>query len=618
MTAVRTNMRRFLPTTLLLFLCLAASCAYFNAYYLASKSFKDAEYERRKNDGLAGPKAKQKYGEAIKWSREVIDLYGDSRYVDDSMYIIALSQYYRNEFVLARSQFDELLKRFPDSEYTLDARFYKAKCYIALGQHESARLILNELLKIGDRAMKGRAGLALAEISYVNEDWENLLSGAQSVIDSEPDKNELMEAMVYKGEALFRLGRYEECIATLERLGDYKMDPELRFKTNILIAQSKAELGRFDEGLQYLSDMENRGEFGPFAPRIRLELGYIHELRGDYELAVETYKNMAGDYPDSLAAKDAWYRVGMILLRDLSNADEARDAFVNVGPPPRNSKAPWFVEAKIRIAQIDSMKARLKRIEELKDDTAARTKTRFALAELYNFSFNRPDSALTQYRLIMEESPGTEYAVMSDYYIRRYELEKKGELTDEKEREIMEKIIAEYPESEFAGKLRGYLGVEDTTPHVVALKRAEKAKFSGKSWEEYIPLYQAVVDSFPETRSAYQARFVLAYSYEHDVGDMEKALELYRELANEDPTYYSEEFVEKAREKLTFYEEEPKLIAEIKKYIADYESHKQSIVTETAPESGKIAVSARSGEELTGLRRIRARNARIRSRYFTD
>ncbi len=590
-------------------------CAYFNAFYLVNKTFQDAEYDRRKNNGAAKAGS---YSMPIKWGEEFLEKHYNSRYVGNTIYIMGMSYFYHKDYVLARNRFDELLNTFPESKYTLDARFYKARCLVGLNQNDEARIILNELMQSGDRSMKGRAGLALAEITYANEQWSELLSTAQNVIESDPEKEQLIEAVVYKGEALFRLERYEECITEMEKIVELKLVPEWRFKTNTLIAQSKAKLGNFEEASSHLESLQNRGEFASYETRIRLEMGRIYELHGDDELAMETYRNMAGDYPDSVQAKEAWYLVGTILIKDLSNSKIAKEAFDMVEKGKATTTETWLVEAKIKSAQIDSIEVRLKRIENLEDDPEACARARYSLAELYTYSFDRPDSALTQYRLIMEEAPDTEYAVMSDFFIRQYELEESGKYSEEAEKEIMEEIIEKYSDTEFAHKLKVFLGVTENPLDVVALEEAENAKFSDEDPEVYLPLYQKVVDNFPGTRSAYQALYVLAYSYEHDLEDIDKAIELYTGLADETPKFISKEFIDKAIEKLDYYAQEPKMIEEIQSYLAGYESRKESDATfseASEQTAGSITVME---EEVPGDKKIRFRNARIRSRYFTD
>ena len=602
---------------ILLIFSLLSGCVYFNTFYLAQKNFKNAEIQRIRDNGAISADTKKKYTDAINWSSEVYRNYSDSRYVDDSLYIIGMSNYYLKDYFRARTTFSGLITTFPESKVAQDARYYMARSLMGLGQYDEARMILNELATTGSREFKGRAGITLAEITYENEEWNELLVAAQTVIDANPEKSELDQAIFYKGKALFELERFEECISTLESLSRDGLQPELLFRINSLIAQSKAKLGVYKDALGIMSSMENKGEFVPFEPKIRLEIGKIYELQENFDIAIETYRKMAGDFPDSLEAKEAWYRVGTLLMTDLSKAREAKDAFDMVEKGRAKTTEPWFVDAKIKSVQIDSMTVRIKRIEELEDNPETRARARFSLAELYMYSFNRPDSALTQYRRIVEETPNSDYAVMSDFFMRRNELIKSNRLTEETEKEMVREIIEQYPDNEYTQKLKVYAGIIDTPPYVIALEKAEIAKFSGQSSSIYIPLYKAVIDSFPTTKSAYQARLVLAYSYEHDVGDMDKALELYKELASETPTVNSSEYVDKAKEKLDYYQQEPRMIEEIQRYLAGYTGIKREDIPheETLTQPGTTD-STESG--YTGYKKIRARNARIHSRYFTD
>ena len=94
-------------------------------------------------------------------------------------------------------------------------------------------------------------------------------------------------------------------------------------------------------------------------------------------------------------------------------------------------------------------------------------------------------------------------------------------------------------------------------------------------------------------------------------------MEYYESLASETPTFFSREYIEKAREKLTYYKEETKLLEEINEYIAGYESRKES-GTFGMESMQPVVTSPAADNGYTGLRRIRERNARIRSRYFTN
>ena len=125
----------------ILFISFLVGCAYFNAFYLAQKNFKDAEFQRMKESGIVDA---QLYKTAIQWSEEVTEKYSGSRYIDDSLYIIGMSYYHMKDFVLARTSFDELIRKFPESKYKEEAHFYKAKSLTGLKQYDEAREVLND------------------------------------------------------------------------------------------------------------------------------------------------------------------------------------------------------------------------------------------------------------------------------------------------------------------------------------------------------------------------------------------------------------------------------------------------------------------------------------------
>ncbi|MFC1538289.1 tol-pal system YbgF family protein [Candidatus Latescibacterota bacterium] len=664
--------------TLIVLIITFSGCAYFNTFYLAKKNFNEAEKKRLDNKGVVIGSTKTQYNAAIKWASGILENHMDSKYVDDSLYIIGMSYFYQQDFLKARTKFDELLGAFPESELALTAQYFKAKSLIELDFTDEAVLILLELINSDNPSVSGLAGLTIAEISLENEDWEELLNASQKVIDLAPNDDEKVTAIYYKSKALYELGRYEDCTAELIELANSKIDSELKFNINTLLALSEAQLEKFDVAMSYLESMQNRGEFSDYAPRIRLQIGNIYEFQNDDEMAMDTYRKLAGDFPDSLAAKEAWYNVGKILIRDLSNAEEAKNAFDMVKKGSARTNASWFVEAGIKSVQIDSMMARIEKIEDIEEkfedfkrnsntsqlgtsDTEQETATenafadsaetrtdlegisdssndmafnyaesigrvRFSLAELYNYSFERPDSALVQYRLIISEATGTEYEVKSDYFLQIYELRESGKYSDEADNDLMMKMIEKYPDSGFTQELKVILGLIEKPPEVKAYMEAEHAYTSGESPDTYLPLYQAVIDKYPNTKSTYQARFFIAYAYEHYVGDMETALQMYEALSEEAVNINSETYINLAIEKLRMLEQKEDLLREVNESIAYYNMRIEELEKGTRLEeptgSGVTAsdagVSQTNGNGYTGMNKIRARNARIRSRYYKN
>jgi len=821
---MRYSMARYL-TKLLLLLVLLPGCAYFNTYYMAQKNFKDAERQYYRDGETVENNTKKLYEDAISGAVGIIRDYSDSKYVDDSLYLMGLSYYRIEDYRLALTKFNEIIRAFPEGELIPDALYFKARCLTEIDRQDEARVILNDILRNGTKAQKGRAGIALAELAWNDDSWDELLAAAQNVIDTDPKEDDLYEAMIFKGEALSHLERYEESVAVLEQLQEKKLETDLQLKGNLQLALAKANLGQFDESLEYLDSMQNKGEFAEDAPIIRLKMGKIYELKDDTDTAVETYRKLAGDFPDSLSSKEAWYLVGKILIEDMSDIDAAKEAFDNVGKNKAKTEAPWVLDSKTISVQIDSLKSKLDAIGKFKDiedvrkgilaapidsviidgaavqafpdsvvsnkpdaiadspdstqsdadasvdgkqtenegvaisaveaasdstspdtsgpvtavpdsttskkpvaavastaspdsvlsakvgdtaqadpdtvssaisgpitavpdsttskkpvaavaspaspdsvlsakigDTAqadpdtvssaisgpvtaamdstgteaivAKKKTadqtsiqanlenraylRFSLAELYTFSFDRPDSALTQYRLIIEETPETDYAVRSEYFLGLNELRSNNRYSEETDRALMSEIVKKYPDSKFTQLLKVFLGIIEKPPEILAFTEAEQSRISGDSTTVYLPLFQKVVDTYPGTKSAFQAQFIIAYYTEHHGGDTEKALELYTEISKLDSSPYNREYVALAQEKLKHVEEEPKLLKDIEKNIVYLTYGTGRPTRDSDEETAQSRETQDTDDELTGFQKIRARNVRIRSRYYTD
>ncbi|SVD69866.1 uncharacterized protein METZ01_LOCUS422720, partial [marine metagenome] len=97
------------------------SCVYFNTFYNAETSFKNALKIIEESPIVGTDKlpsqAMKLLGEAIENSKLVIEEYPDSRYIDDAIFIIARASFLRDEVAIAEKHFDLILKHHPESKY---------------------------------------------------------------------------------------------------------------------------------------------------------------------------------------------------------------------------------------------------------------------------------------------------------------------------------------------------------------------------------------------------------------------------------------------------------------------------------------------------------------------
>jgi len=94
---------------------LLLSCAYFNTFYNAKTYFNAAEREYKK-EGKLTPKIRQNYNKVIEKCSKILEFYPRSKYVDDAVFLTALSYKRLGERVKAEKKFKELFEFFPESK----------------------------------------------------------------------------------------------------------------------------------------------------------------------------------------------------------------------------------------------------------------------------------------------------------------------------------------------------------------------------------------------------------------------------------------------------------------------------------------------------------------------
>ena len=105
------------------------SCVYFNTFYNAENSFKQANeiidnstYSYDSND--IPNTAKKLLNESIISSNIVLNEYSDSKYVDDAVYYMGRSYFTLSEYFKAEKYFNELIERYPNSQYLNESKLW--------------------------------------------------------------------------------------------------------------------------------------------------------------------------------------------------------------------------------------------------------------------------------------------------------------------------------------------------------------------------------------------------------------------------------------------------------------------------------------------------------------
>jgi TolA-binding protein len=164
-------------------------------------------------------------------------------------------------------------------------------------------------------------------------------------------------------------------------------------------------------------------------------------------------------------------------------------------------------------------------------------KNLFLLAELYLIRYQMPDSALAQYRMLVQRLPESPYALQSLYnmqYIHRNIL--RDTLTADS---VARTLLELYPESPFARAIRRQFGMQAASAREdsvsVLFLEAERRLFNENNPAEAVRAYQFIYERFPDSELAAKAFYSTAWVYENALDSLRLAYVLYDSLMRKYP-----------------------------------------------------------------------------------
>jgi tetratricopeptide (TPR) repeat protein len=289
--------------------------AYFNNYYNLKRTFNLAE--KLYNQGNINS-AMENYRKIEEKASKIIKLHNNSKFVDDALYMLAVSYSRLGEFTKAEQKFKELWTLFPNSklinkakiEYgimlfnsnRLDesviflseindkrAKFYLMKAYYKLGNYQKALEIANEIKndKFFENNLDFKISLANIYLKTNNLNFaENLIEEITKISNiNDTIKNNLL---VNLSDAYLENQNFENALKTINKIS-YKDSTSSEFFVKLKISKillMKGDTNKALEILEYLSNLAyDSTKFLSY-----YYLGIIYENKEDFDKALDFYE----------------------------------------------------------------------------------------------------------------------------------------------------------------------------------------------------------------------------------------------------------------------------------------------------------------------------------------
>ncbi|OYD16593.1 hypothetical protein CH330_02415 [candidate division WOR-3 bacterium JGI_Cruoil_03_51_56] len=457
---------------LVLILLLGADCAYFNTFYNAQNSYKQGLTLKEQGQAV---QAKSKFEKSIEKSAVVISRWPNSRWVDDATFLIGMSYYQMGHYSKAMRHFEQLVLAFPNSGLVPQAQLYRGLALLKDKQYGVARVVLDNVRK-DYPGLRDAASFHLAEALFNREDYDCAIDSLSAFVEHFPHSRYVDTAVEDLARASFSLKRWDKAEYWYRKYARVVHEPKERARAKLKVAACLLEQGNYKQAIAQVDDV--LGRYRELDDEANLLLGRsLAEVGRDKE-ALETWAKVRGR---SNFGAEAFFRIGK--YHEEHNDFALARVYYDTAKS-RRANSDYGVLAVKRLALLDAFAL---------GDSSERepAKAMFLLAEVHNLNLGEYDEAMRLYQAVHDSFPQSKLApkgLFAKAWILKNVKNDTGIAL-----ELAEKIIKEYPETDYADESRRWLGLpvpkRKPRPESVAVKTdtAELAEKPTEPREEHRP-----------------------------------------------------------------------------------------------------------------------------------
>jgi outer membrane protein OmpA-like peptidoglycan-associated protein/TolA-binding protein len=432
------------PGLCVLVVLLGSGCAYFNTFYNAKAAYREGLKLKEQNQQAS---AKTKFDKAIEKSALVIKRWPKSRWVDDALFLVGASYYQQGYYAKAVRHFDQLALAFPNSGFVPEAELYRGLAELADKQYGTARVTLDAVEQKYPR-FADEASFHLARSFVGRQELERATDSLAAFLERFPKSRFRREATRLLADATFKLERSAEAEKWYALYAQHSASPKERALAKLKIAACRYKQGKYQEAIAEAKDV--LGRYSELDDEANLLLGKALGETGRPQDALATWSKVRG--ANDFGA-EAGFRIGKY-HEEQSDFEKAR-AYYDTAKT-RRVDSDYGVLAVKRLALLDALAARTTG-KKAGGDSLTPAEAAFLVAEVNNLNLGEYEKAMDLYQKVYDSFPGTEWAAKALFAKAWISRSVKHDTASAEP--VLRKVIAEYPETEYADESRRWLGL---------------------------------------------------------------------------------------------------------------------------------------------------------------
>ncbi|MGQ9533997.1 MAG: tetratricopeptide repeat protein [bacterium] len=411
-----------------------SSCAYFNTFYNAQHYYGQG-MKLVTNDTLKTDS--EFFDKAIEKCASVIAKYPESRYVDDALFMMGTSYYYKGDYIRALEKLEFLTTNFPGSKFYDDAMYFIGLAYYKLEKINKSIIAFKEAERF--KYFRKRANVMLCYAYYRDKNYQELIKIAQLLLKEKLNRKEKMMILNILGEAEYAAKDYDAALQTLNSITLLVQNAEEKKKIKLKMANIYLELGQYEKCKEFL---ENE-----YDPEFRLMLADLNARTNNIDEAKQIYQEVK-ESPVQEYSTQALYELARIAEKE----DSLELAISYYDTLSIKATGELLTKAKARVEV-------LKKIVEYSSKTEDIDKAQFALGELYFVELKDITKAMEHYENVYKNYPKSELspkALYANFWINKMILKQ-----DSVAQYLAEKLAKDYPHTEYVNSALKLLGLKN-------------------------------------------------------------------------------------------------------------------------------------------------------------
>ena len=377
--------------SILIFIIIFLSCAYFNTVYNAKNYYREGRKAVR-HDTLVTDS--ENFSKAIEKSTSIIVKYPGTQWIDDALFMMGASYYYKGDYSRSLEKLDFLIQNYPGSSFEHEALYLIGLANYKLKRYGSAVVALAEAKN--SKKYRKKSLIALLYVYHSDANYADLYETADTLQSGSLSYDERRTVLRFVSMAQFSEQRFEEALETANDLLDITRDQKERRDLKLRIAEIYLEIGEYDLCKKFLID-EIDPEFRDLLADLYMRTGNITEAK---EICIELSQNRLPE-----VSAEAFYEIAQ-LQESEDSIDVAVANYDSALIKSPNSE--YGLKARKR-SEV------LKRIQTLTAETEDEVRAQFLLAEIYFADLDDIPKALEGYQKVYNDFPKSKWAPKAMY-----------------------------------------------------------------------------------------------------------------------------------------------------------------------------------------------------------